>query len=492
MEEALGANGTPHPQLVANDMVATVDDPELGHDDADRRADPPARHAGRDPGAATAARAAQRRDPRRARLLGRRDRDVSRAGGGLMHALEGVLLIDFGQYLAGPFGPMIIGDLGADVIKVEPVTGDGMRMASKPFFGCQRGKRDIALNLKTHAGSRSRCELVERRRHRPPQHDRRRREAARHRLRRLQAREPRHRLLQHLGVRPRGSARALRRPRPALPGGGRARVRGRARCATATRRSTTASGCATPPTRCSRSSAASPRCTTSAGPARARSCGRRCSTAARCSRPTCCSSTAKPCRGRGSTRASTGIDACYRLYETQDGWIQIAAVEASSGSRLCGALGVPELADDARFAIARPRREHRHQLESLLEPRFATRTAIVVDARARRRRRAERGPASTRNAGEHVLFDADNERARPRRRVRAPDRRPHAPVRRAHRLLGDARPIARPAAARRRAHRGDPRVARLRRRARSTRSRPTASSTGPTTTTPGTDPPWTV
>src|SRR6202162_3707226 len=69
-----------------------------------------------------------------------------------MHALEGVTLVDFGQSLAGPSGPMIIGDLGAEVIKVEPVTGDGMRLATKPFFGCQRGKRDIALNIKTPAG----------------------------------------------------------------------------------------------------------------------------------------------------------------------------------------------------------------------------------------------------------------------------------------------------------------------------------------------------
>ncbi len=30
---------------------------------------------------------------------------------------------------------MIISDLGAEVIKVEPVTGDGMRLAGKPFFG---------------------------------------------------------------------------------------------------------------------------------------------------------------------------------------------------------------------------------------------------------------------------------------------------------------------------------------------------------------------
>ncbi len=51
MEEALGAGGHPHPQLVANGMVAEVDDPELGPDDPDRRADQPARDARRDPGA---------------------------------------------------------------------------------------------------------------------------------------------------------------------------------------------------------------------------------------------------------------------------------------------------------------------------------------------------------------------------------------------------------------------------------------------------------
>jgi crotonobetainyl-CoA:carnitine CoA-transferase CaiB-like acyl-CoA transferase len=69
-----------------------------------------------------------------------------------MSALAGVRVIDFGQYLAGPFGPMILADLGADVIKVEPVTGDGMRPVTKPFVGCQRGKRAVALNLKDPRG----------------------------------------------------------------------------------------------------------------------------------------------------------------------------------------------------------------------------------------------------------------------------------------------------------------------------------------------------
>ncbi|HSO95946.1 MAG TPA: CoA transferase [Acidimicrobiia bacterium] len=75
-------------------------------------------------------------------------------------ALDGVRVLDFGQYLAGPFGPMILADLGADVIKVEPIAGDGMRMAATPFFGCQRGKRDIALNVKQPEGLQLALELV--------------------------------------------------------------------------------------------------------------------------------------------------------------------------------------------------------------------------------------------------------------------------------------------------------------------------------------------
>jgi crotonobetainyl-CoA:carnitine CoA-transferase CaiB-like acyl-CoA transferase len=74
--------------------------------------------------------------------------------------LDGIRVLDFGQYLAGPFGPMILADLGADVIKIEPVTGDSMRMAGKPFFGCQRGKRDIALNIKDPRGLKIALDLV--------------------------------------------------------------------------------------------------------------------------------------------------------------------------------------------------------------------------------------------------------------------------------------------------------------------------------------------
>ena len=74
--------------------------------------------------------------------------------------LEGIRVLDFGQYLAGPFGPMLLADLGADVIKVESTRGDGMRGVVGPFMGCQRGKRDIALDLKRPEGLRLALELV--------------------------------------------------------------------------------------------------------------------------------------------------------------------------------------------------------------------------------------------------------------------------------------------------------------------------------------------
>src|SRR5262245_14754002 len=75
--------------------------------------------------------------------------------------LEGVRVIDFGQFLAGPFGPMLLGDLGADVIKVEPLRADSMRAGVVgSFMGCQRGKRDIAIDLKHPEGLELALRLV--------------------------------------------------------------------------------------------------------------------------------------------------------------------------------------------------------------------------------------------------------------------------------------------------------------------------------------------
>jgi len=72
-------------------------------------------------------------------------------------ALEGVLVADFSRVLAGPYATMLLGDLGADVVKVErPGTGDDTRAWGPPWAGDQatyflsvnRNKRSVTLNLR--------------------------------------------------------------------------------------------------------------------------------------------------------------------------------------------------------------------------------------------------------------------------------------------------------------------------------------------------------
>lgn len=73
-------------------------------------------------------------------------------------ALDGLRVIDFGQYLAAPAAAMILADHGADVIRVEPPGGPRWHHHANAIL--QRGKRSITLDLKTPEGRRTARALV--------------------------------------------------------------------------------------------------------------------------------------------------------------------------------------------------------------------------------------------------------------------------------------------------------------------------------------------
>jgi crotonobetainyl-CoA:carnitine CoA-transferase CaiB-like acyl-CoA transferase len=81
--------------------------------------------------------------------------------------LSGMRVLDYGQYVAGPFATMLLADLGADVVKVEPPRGDEWRRydpfadgESRYFYALNRGKRSVVLDLKTEDGRRRSHELI--------------------------------------------------------------------------------------------------------------------------------------------------------------------------------------------------------------------------------------------------------------------------------------------------------------------------------------------
>ena len=88
-----------------------------------------------------------------------------------MSALDNITVLDFSRVLAGPYCAQLLGDYGAQVIKVEqPSVGDGTRQWGPPWVGQQsayflcanRNKRSLALNLKSPEGIEIARKLVER------------------------------------------------------------------------------------------------------------------------------------------------------------------------------------------------------------------------------------------------------------------------------------------------------------------------------------------
>jgi len=75
--------------------------------------------------------------------------------GGLNGALSGIRVLDFSEYIAGPYAGQMLADMGADVTKIEPPHGDFWRhtgsvapFESRGFMGVNKGKRSVSVDLK--------------------------------------------------------------------------------------------------------------------------------------------------------------------------------------------------------------------------------------------------------------------------------------------------------------------------------------------------------
>jgi len=73
----------------------------------------------------------------------------------LSNALQGIRVLDFSQGIAGPHGACLMGEMGAEVLKIEPPEGDWLRVlgarrgkSSVLYATFNRGKRGLMLNLK--------------------------------------------------------------------------------------------------------------------------------------------------------------------------------------------------------------------------------------------------------------------------------------------------------------------------------------------------------
>lgn len=84
--------------------------------------------------------------------------------------LEGIRVVDLTRVMTGPFCTMMLGDMGADVIKVEiPATGDDTRAWGPPFIdgeaayflSVNRNKRSITLDLKSELGKEALWRMIE-------------------------------------------------------------------------------------------------------------------------------------------------------------------------------------------------------------------------------------------------------------------------------------------------------------------------------------------
>jgi crotonobetainyl-CoA:carnitine CoA-transferase CaiB-like acyl-CoA transferase len=298
---------------------------------------------------------------------------VQRDGSGDRAPLEGITVLDLGFAVAGPFGTQVLADLGANVIKIN-TWRDPFWHATHIAYGANRGKRSAGIDLKTEGGQRVFHRLVERA---DVVHSNMRRGA----LRRLRCDEASLRMVNPslIYCHTRGFDRG---PRSDSPGNdqtgcslagvtfedGGCREGGKPFWSLTSLGDTgngflSAIGVIQALYHRARTGEAQNVDTSilNAGMLVA-------------------SMASLTADGRALPRPhldrmQLGLGALYRLYETADGWLCLAAITPDHWSALLKAFGQPAWGDDPRFADTRGRATHRRALEDHLEPLFRARPA---------------------------------------------------------------------------------------------------------------------
>jgi crotonobetainyl-CoA:carnitine CoA-transferase CaiB-like acyl-CoA transferase len=320
--------------------------------------------------------------------------------------LSGVVVLDLGQYLAGPFAAMVLGDLGAEVIKVEPLRGDSMRQVGMAFLGCQRGKLDIAVDVKAPEGLEVVLRLAEIAD--VVHHNMTKGTAARLGIdyESLKARNPG---LVHCNTYAYGAEG------PLSEFGGLDPLY-QAACGIEYEAGPVAEG--NPPLYLRFGMTDTANAMMSAVGVLAALFHQRRTGEGQDLWTSLLNGAAlfssdvflvdgEPGPARpGLDRQQTGVSPCYRLYETQDGWLQVAAFGPGQWSRLCRLVGREDLGRHDSMAA---RIGARAEIEPVLEQAFRSRTAVAWQHVLTGSGVAAEVSIDT-NDGEVPLHDADNER----------------------------------------------------------------------------------
>jgi crotonobetainyl-CoA:carnitine CoA-transferase CaiB-like acyl-CoA transferase len=363
-----------HEQFRANGHVISIDDPTVG---GMEQLGPFAKMSATP---AVITRPAPRPGQHTAEVLGEAPRpapQIAARGGNPQRPLEGVTVLECAGWLAAPFAGALLADLGATVIKVEPLTGDPYRRmpTNENMIRAFQGKENIGLNLKSEEGLKVFYELVR------------------------QADVVMHNYRPGVPQRLKIDYETLKAIKPDLvyvyasaygtEGPDRFRAAFNPTMGAFSGNSVFQSGEGNKP-----KGDQSPDPIGGSGVATGMMLGlaarvltgkgQYIETSMMNSNVYCNSDDAfdyagKPPR-RVPDRDQLGLEATYRLYETAEGWVFIAAQSDSEFAALAGALGREDLIADERFSTWPQRYANRAALEAELEPVFRARTADEWEA----------------------------------------------------------------------------------------------------------------